>query len=50
MLTTPSTRSGCSAAASRDVHALLHIPTRIARSTPVASMTAMVSATNSVSA
>jgi hypothetical protein len=29
---------------------MLQIPTRIARSTPVASMTAMVSATNSVSA
>ena len=50
MLTTPSTRSGCSAAVSSDVQALLHSPTRTARSVPVASMTAMVSATYSVSA
>ncbi len=49
MLTTPSTRSGCRAAVSSKYQAPLHRPTSTACATPAASMTAMVSATNSAS-
>ena len=50
MVTIPSTRPGCMAAARKTRQEPLHIPTQTAWSIPSASMTAMVSATYSVSA
>jgi len=50
MVTTPRHRSGCQAAVISAVQLLAQIPASTARSTPAASMTAMVSATSSVSA
>ena len=48
--TTPSTRSGYMAAVSSARQLLVHSPTSTARSMPTASITEMVSSTNSVSA
>ena len=50
MATTPSTRSGCRAAVSSARQLLVQSPIRTAWPMPAASMTAIVSATNSVSA